>query len=103
MAKVLNTHEQADFERLAAFYPYRDEHGLPVLEESLKDYAKRTNQAVNTVKRQAAVIALTRWEPRIALDAIDVVWKAGGRAGVTLSGTVMQTMQNVELTITLRE
>ncbi|EPR9861855.1 DNA-binding protein, partial [Shigella dysenteriae] len=26
MAKVLNTHEQADFERLAAFYPYRDEH-----------------------------------------------------------------------------
>ncbi|EOT3269909.1 GPO family capsid scaffolding protein [Escherichia coli] len=42
-------------------------------------------------------------EPRIALDAIDVVWKAGGRAGVTLSGTVMQTMQNVELTITLRE
>ncbi|STI14832.1 Baseplate assembly protein W [Escherichia coli] len=40
---------------------------------------------------------------RIALDAIDVVWKAGGRAGVTLSGTVMQTMQNVELTITLRE
>lgn len=31
------------------------------------------------------------------------VWKAGGRAGVTLSGTVMQTMQNVELTITLRE
>ena len=53
MAKVLNTHEQADLERLAAFYPYRDEHGLPVLEESLKDYAKRTNQAVNTLKRQA--------------------------------------------------
>lgn len=59
----------------------------------------------NTTRLQcmsAAVIALTRWEPRIALDAIDVVWKAGGRAGVTLSGTVMQTMQNVELTITLR-
>ncbi len=60
----------------------------------------------NTTRLQcmsAAVIALTRWDPRIALDAIDVVWKAGGRAGVTLSGTVMQTMQNVELTITLRE
>ncbi|BBU85202.1 baseplate assembly protein [Escherichia coli] len=62
----------------------------------------------NTTRLQcmsAAVIvpSLTRWEPRIALDAIDVVWKAGGRAGVTLSGTVMQTMQNVELTITLRE
>ena len=39
----------------------------------------------NTTRLQcmsAAVIALTRWEPRIALDAIDVVWKAGGRAGV---------------------
>ncbi|WP_203681807.1 DNA-binding protein [Escherichia coli] len=53
MTKLLNTYEQADFERLAAFYPYRDEHGLPVLEESLKDYAKRTNQTVNAVKRQA--------------------------------------------------
>lgn len=28
MTKLLNTYEQADFERLAAFYPYRDEHGL---------------------------------------------------------------------------
>ncbi|EIY2764813.1 DNA-binding protein [Escherichia coli] len=53
MEKVLNTYEQADFERLAALYPYRDENGLPVLEESLKDYAKRTNQALNTVQRQA--------------------------------------------------
>ncbi|EHW47168.1 TPA: DNA-binding protein [Escherichia coli] len=54
----MNTYEQADFERLAAFYPYRDEHGLPVLEESLKDYAKRTNQTVNAVKRQADRAAL---------------------------------------------
>ncbi|MGA6742786.1 DNA-binding protein [Escherichia coli] len=58
MTKLLNTSEQADFERLAAFYPYRDEHGLPVLEESLKDYAKRTNQTVNAVKRQADRAAL---------------------------------------------
>ncbi|MEK8981972.1 DNA-binding protein [Escherichia coli] len=58
MTKLLNTYEQADFERLAAFYPYRDEHGLPVLEESLKDYAKRTNQTVNAVKRQADRAAL---------------------------------------------
>ncbi|EOV4237902.1 DNA-binding protein, partial [Escherichia coli] len=49
MAKVLNTYEQADFERLAAFYPYRNEHGLPVLEESLEDYAKRTNQSILAV------------------------------------------------------
>ncbi|EHK9942582.1 DNA-binding protein [Escherichia coli] len=58
MTKLLNTYEQADFERLAAFYPYRDKHGLPVLEESLKDYAKRTNQTVNAVKRQADRAAL---------------------------------------------
>ena len=58
MTKLLNTYEQADFERLAAFYPYRDEHGLPVLEESLKDDAKRTNQTVNAVKRQADRAAL---------------------------------------------
>lgn len=58
MTNLLNTYEQADFERLAAFYPYRDEHGLPVLEESLKDYAKRTNQTVNAVKRQADRAAL---------------------------------------------
>ncbi|CTS17352.1 DNA-binding protein [Escherichia coli] len=58
MTKLLNTYEQADFERLAAFYPYRDEHGLPVLEESLKNYAKRTNQTVNAVKRQADRAAL---------------------------------------------
>ena len=58
MTKLLNTYEQADFERLAAFYPYRDEHGLPVLEESLKDYAKRTNQTVNAVKRKADRAAL---------------------------------------------
>lgn len=31
MTKLLNTYEQADFERLAAFYPYRDEHGLTLL------------------------------------------------------------------------
>ncbi len=47
----------------------------------------------NTTRLQcmsAVVIALTRWEPRIALDAIDVQWEAGGGAVVTLSGTVMQ-------------
>ena len=37
MAKVLNTHEQADFERLAAFYPYRDEHGLPAAAQQTPD------------------------------------------------------------------
>ena len=35
MAKVLNTYEQADFERLAAFYPYRNEHGLQDMQQVL--------------------------------------------------------------------
>lgn len=58
---------------------------------------------ISEVDEKSWRVRVRSGEPRIALDAIDVVWKAGGRAGVTLSGTVMQTMQNVELTITLRE
>ncbi|EDZ5416581.1 TPA: DNA-binding protein [Salmonella enterica subsp. enterica serovar Muenchen] len=58
MAKVLNIYEQVDIERLSAFYPYRDKHGNPVLEESLEDYAKRTNQTANAVKRQADRLAI---------------------------------------------
>ncbi|EHB2490811.1 DNA-binding protein [Escherichia coli] len=53
MAKIQNERGQVEIERLMALYPYRDERGLPILEESLKDYAKRTNLAFNTVKRQA--------------------------------------------------
>ncbi|EFI5727627.1 DNA-binding protein [Escherichia coli] len=85
MAKVLNTHEQADFERLAAFYPYRDEHGLPVLEESLKDYAKRTNQTVNAVKRQAdrALIPINQGEK-------------GGKRTVNLYAIFLKTIRNAE-------
>lgn len=58
MAKVLNIYEQVDIERLSALYPYRDKHGNPVLEESLEDYTKRTNQTANAVKRQADRLAL---------------------------------------------
>lgn len=59
----------------------------------------------NTTRLQcmsAAVIALTRWEP--ALPGCHRRCLESGRPRrVTLSGTVMHTMQNVELTITLRE
>ncbi|STL39929.1 Baseplate assembly protein W [Escherichia coli] len=60
----------------------------------------------NTTRLQcmsAAVIALTRWEPRIALDAIDVVWKAGGRAGVSCRALSCRPCRMLKLTITLRE
>lgn len=66
-----------------------------------------TDEPMNNTTRlqcmSAVVIALTRWEPRIALNAVDVTWKAGGHAEVRITGIVMQTMQNTEMTITLRE
>ena len=92
MAKVLNTHEQADFERLAAFYPYRNEHGLPVLEESLKDYAKRTNQTVNAVKRQAdrAMIPINQ-------DG------KGGKRTVNLYAIFLKTIRSAEKYVKMTE
>ncbi|EHN6578068.1 DNA-binding protein, partial [Salmonella enterica subsp. enterica serovar Anecho] len=46
-AKLLNTGEGVDIEKLLPLYPYRDEQGNPVLDESLEDYAKRTKQTLN--------------------------------------------------------
>lgn len=51
----------------------------------------------------ATVTALARHEPRIALQNVDVNWRAGGRAVVTLSGIITETMQNITFSITLRE
>lgn len=53
MTRLLNIREQADIDRLMTLYPYRDEQGYPVLDESFEEYAKRTNQSVIAVKRQA--------------------------------------------------
>lgn len=58
MREVLNTYEQVDIEKLLPLYPYRDEQGNPVLDESLTDYAKRTNQTLNAVRRQADRVAI---------------------------------------------
>lgn len=52
-AKLLNTHEEVDIEKLLPLYPYRDEQGIPVLEETLEDYARRTNQTFRAVQGQA--------------------------------------------------
>ncbi|EOC0698071.1 DNA-binding protein [Salmonella enterica subsp. enterica serovar Kokomlemle] len=54
----MNSREEIDVERLSAFYPYRNEQGHPILDESLGDYAKRTNQTVNAVRRQADRVAI---------------------------------------------
>ncbi len=63
-----------------------------------------TDEPMNDVTRlqcmSAAVIALTQWEPRIALSNIDVQWSAAGKATITLTGTLMQSMSAVQTVIT---
>ena len=50
----------------------------------------------------AVVIALAQWEPRIALNAVDIQWEAGGKAVITISGTLTASMEKVQNTLTLR-
>ncbi len=50
----------------------------------------------------AAVIALTRWEPRIALSAVDVSWSKTGRVEMYLSGLLTETLEATSGTVTLR-
>ncbi|EHP4115796.1 GPW/gp25 family protein [Escherichia coli] len=47
----------------------------------------------------AAVIALTRHEPRLALNTIDVCWLDEGGAELLLTGIITATMQTVRLTV----
>ncbi|END2163762.1 TPA: baseplate assembly protein [Escherichia coli] len=49
----------------------------------------------------AVVIALTQWEPRIALNAVDIQWEAGGKAVITLTGTLTESLETVQNTLTL--
>ncbi|EKT2304093.1 DNA-binding protein [Salmonella enterica] len=53
MTDLLNAHGGGDAEKLLLLYPYRDEQGNLVLDESLEDYAKRTNQTLRAVQGQA--------------------------------------------------
>lgn len=60
------------------------------------------NAATRLQCMSAAVIALTRWEPRIALNKIDIRWLKDGRAEAELSGIITETMQPVQHILTLR-
>lgn len=60
------------------------------------------NAATSLQCMSAAVIALTRWEPRIALNKIDIRWLKDGRAEAELSGIITETMQPVQHILTLR-
>ncbi|EGG0261964.1 baseplate assembly protein [Salmonella enterica] len=51
----------------------------------------------------AAVIALTKWEPRIALNQVDIRWLKDGRAEAALSGIITESMQPLSVTVTLKE
>ncbi|MFP9227891.1 GPW/gp25 family protein [Pectobacterium cacticida] len=50
----------------------------------------------------ACVIALARWEPRIALNAIDIQFSPTGATDVALSGLITESMQTVRTTMTLK-
>ncbi|EJB3449888.1 GPW/gp25 family protein [Salmonella enterica subsp. enterica] len=51
----------------------------------------------------AAVIALTKWEPRIAVNQIDIRWLKDGRAEAALTGIITENLQPVNFSITLKE
>lgn len=50
----------------------------------------------------AAVIALAAWEPRIALDAINIVYSASGAVTAELSGMLTESMEKSTKSVTLR-
>lgn len=50
----------------------------------------------------AAVIAIAMWESRIVVDQINVLYGKSGKVEVEIAGTVVQAMQYVNNTITLR-
>lgn len=51
----------------------------------------------------AAVIALAAWEPRIALDAINIVYSATGAVTVEMSGLLTETLEKTTGAVTLKE
>lgn len=50
----------------------------------------------------AAVIALAAWEPRIVLDAINIVYSASGAVTAELSGMLTESMEKSTRSVTLR-
>lgn len=61
------------------------------------------NDATRLQCMSAAVIALARWENRIALNTIDIRWSKDGRAVAELTGIITRSMQLATVTMTLRE
>jgi phage baseplate assembly protein W len=61
------------------------------------------NETTRLQLMSATVIALTQWEPRIALNQVDVIYSEFGAVTVGLSGLITTTMQATTGTVNLKE
>lgn len=61
------------------------------------------NETTRLQLMSATVIALTQWEPRIALNQVDVNFSESGAVTVGLSGLITTTMQAATGSVTLKE
>ncbi|MGT3192461.1 GPW/gp25 family protein [Yersinia enterocolitica] len=60
------------------------------------------NEVTRLQCMSAAVIALTMWEPRIALNGINICYSKDGTVTAELVGIITETMQTAGATLTLR-
>ncbi|MEC5343360.1 GPW/gp25 family protein [Brenneria populi] len=60
------------------------------------------NEVTRLQLMSAAVIAVTRWEPRIALNTVDVNYSKNGKVDVELAGLVTETMESSNAAITIK-
>ncbi|HDL7647222.1 TPA: GPW/gp25 family protein [Yersinia enterocolitica] len=60
------------------------------------------NEVTRLQCMSAAVIALTMWEPRIALNGINICYSKDGTVTAELVGIITETMQTAGTTLTLR-
>ncbi|EIY1343116.1 GPW/gp25 family protein [Enterobacter hormaechei] len=60
------------------------------------------NEVTRLQCMSAAVIALTMWEPRIALNGINISFSKSGAVTAELVGIITETMQTAGTALTLR-
>lgn len=60
------------------------------------------NEVTRLQYMSAAVIALTMWEPRIALNGINISYSKDGAVTAELVGIITETMQTAGSALTLR-
>ncbi|MFJ5480881.1 GPW/gp25 family protein [Pectobacterium carotovorum] len=60
------------------------------------------NEVTRMQLMSATVIALTRWEPRLALNTVDIIYSKSGKVEASLSGLITETMELSSGTITIK-